>query len=109
MRGDGRRIVCWTVCVGVTAARLPPRADPHLYRDARGHCHAVFHALDHWADTNRSRMRATVGGHAYSRDCEHFAFSPEYAFSATVEFEGGGRVEFSRRERPEVIQDARGR
>lgn len=84
--------------------------DPHLYRDHRGHCHVIFHALDHWCydcqcptATSTKLCEDTVGGHAFSRDCEHFRFSHEYAFTSTVEFTDGSSYTFQRRERPEAI------
>ena len=74
--------------------------DPHLYRDHRGNCHALFHALDHWGTP---RAGATVGGHAFAADCEHFRASPEPAYSATVRFTDGSSYAFQRRERPEAV------
>ena len=74
--------------------------DPHMWRDARGHFHALFHALDRWGTADAG---STVGGHAYSRDGLAWAYSREYAYSTTVAFDDGTSTTFARRERPEAV------
>lgn len=81
--------------------------DPHLYRDAAGGFHALFHGMDPYGS------KAGVGRHAFSVDGLHpwhyfnstaiGAGDKETAFSNVVELVGGGSVALERRERPELV------
>jgi hypothetical protein len=81
--------------------------DPHLYRDAAGHFHAIFHGMDPYGS------RLGVGRHAFSLDGLHpwhyfnstaiGAGDNETAFNNVVELVGGGSISLLRRERPELV------
>jgi len=81
--------------------------DPHMYHDARGF-HAIFHGMDPFLS------RKGVGRHAFSLDGLKWHYigggrDIETAFSATVELEGGGKLELKRRERPELVLNSAGK
>lgn len=74
--------------------------DPHIYRTPRGF-HAIFHGMDPWPSST------AVGRHAFSTDGVHWFGGDVNAFNTTVELKDG-KVEVSRRERPEMVLDAAG-
>ena len=83
--------------------------DPYLYRDGRGHWHALFHAcnLDVYGDCGAS----PVSAHSFSRDLRTWRALPTYVqpYSATVLHEGGSRRTYATVERPKFYFDALGR
>ena len=72
--------------------------DPYIYRDSRGHFHAIFHGMDPW-------LTGAWGAHAFSLDAKDWVYSRAEAFSRTVQFEDNSTVQYTRRERPEFIFD----
>ncbi len=87
--------------------------DQNIWEDARG----VFHMLTHNIEPCRLRNQTSwttsttgggCGGHAYSTDLIAWSYSPEAAYSSSVEYDDGSREDYGR-ERPKVVQDAAGR
>lgn len=70
--------------------------DPHVYMDAQGIFHAVFH---NQIEKDDERL---CGGHAFSEDGLTWTFTGT-AWSNVVHFTDGSSYPFSRRERPHVI------
>lgn len=80
--------------------------DPHVYLDGNRRFHAVFHNMD---PCHGYPCPGVSGGHAYSRNGLDWTYTG-VAYSATpVRFDDGTSFNFSRQERPHVIQDALGR
>jgi hypothetical protein len=77
--------------------------DPYIYRDTRGGFHAVFHGMDLWPGTGEN-----VGRHAFSADGLSWIYSRANAWSTTIGYTSGKSIEYSRRERPEMIFDKAG-
>jgi hypothetical protein len=73
--------------------------DPHVYIDAQGHFHAVFH---HCFQCPKS---CVCGGHAFSADgvVWHYPYVNGSAYSAHVALVDGRELEFERRERPHLV------
>ena len=84
----------------------PAREDPSIWRDRNGHFHCITHSFD------------GCGYHSFSRDGYNWRFAPGVGlgvssgqaaseslctFSYTVQFEGGHRHTFDRRERPHIV------
>lgn len=78
--------------------------DPHVYTDADGNYHAVFH---HCFQCPKA---CVCGGHAYSADGEHwhYPYINGSAYWENVTFTNGEVVEFKRRERPHLVFAADG-
>jgi hypothetical protein len=76
--------------------------DPFLWRDKRGHFHMLTHSLEPDGGFGDGPK---VGRHAYSRSIEGpWRFNNEtLAFSTVVIFTDGTRVDFFRRERPQLV------
>jgi hypothetical protein len=77
--------------------------DPVMYRDPRGHWHALFHMFDNVSSTTP----AWTGGHAHSRDGIIWS-NVSQAFNTTVAVVGEAVVFAERRERPKLLFDAEG-
>ena len=92
----------------------PANEDPHAYVDERGALHVLTHnqspcysgpvaAAFYGADVRG------CGGHFYSADGgASWTFAWRAAYNGTVLFSDGARMTY-KRERPKVVQDARGR
>lgn len=95
--------------------------DQTIYRDPRGHFHAIMHAFrgqntslpepgclptpsGEWAPPGCT----SLGGHAFSLDGSHWWVGREPAYTARVEFAGGGVAVMRARERPHVVQGSDG-
>ena len=80
--------------------------DPFMWIDARGHWHALVHKM--FDPPGGGPCGAWAGGHLFSEDGAQW--SPvARAYNTTVRTAGGGATVFTRRERPKLIFDARGR
>jgi hypothetical protein len=88
-----RTTVTWTRDLACT--------DPFLWRDPRGHFHAVFHCRD-WF---KGQGAGDAGGHAYSLDGVHWELAAEPCWSLTVEHTDGSNTTFFHRERPQLFID----
>lgn len=76
--------------------------DPFLWRDARGH----WHALSHWMVdiVDRGEKFPRVGAHMFARELGGpWRFRMHEAFNSTVAYEDGGTQTFKRRERPNIF------
>eukprot|EP00937_MAST-01D_sp_MAST-1D-sp2_P007874 g7874.t1 len=80
--------------------------DMHVYFDARGGVHSLFHHMDNATCPNVDDLPA-CGGHAFSADGTSWTYGG-VAFGREVEFTDGGSFAFERRERPHFIFDADG-
>jgi hypothetical protein len=72
--------------------------DPHLYRDARGAFHALFHAFR----LNASTAAGDYGGHAFSPDGWNWTWSG-LAFGSEGVYSDGTRFDFRGRQRPHLV------
>lgn len=76
--------------------------DPHVYRDARGGFHALFHHMDD-ADCADVDELPACGAHAFSADGVAWTYGG-VAFGRTVTFtDTGAAFDFARRERPHMV------
>ena len=76
--------------------------DPHVYRDARGGFHAIFHHMDD-ADCPNVDDLPACGAHAFSADGRAWTYGG-VAFGRSVTFtDTGAAFDFVRRERPHMI------
>lgn len=79
----------------------PPRAeDGFIWVDAEENCHALVH------DQGRSYgSRGETGsvGHAFSKDCRSWTYSPEAAASTTIAHTDGTSTTWIKRERPHLM------
>ncbi|KAF3045035.1 hypothetical protein E8E12_005196 [Didymella heteroderae] len=76
--------------------------DPFVWRDKRGH----WHALAHWMIdiTERSQKYPRVGAHMFARNLTgSWTFKLQEAFNSTVNFTDGSVETFNRRERPKLF------
>lgn len=76
--------------------------DPFLWRDKRGH----WHALAHWMIdiTERNQKYPRVGAHMYARNLTGpWTFKMQEAYNSTVTFTDGSEEMFNRRERPKLF------
>ena len=72
--------------------------DPHLYRDARGAFHALFHAFS----LNASAAAGDFGGHAFSPDGWAWTWSG-LCFDSKGAFDDGTSFDFRGRQRPHLV------
>lgn len=72
--------------------------DPHLYTDARGGFHALFHAFS----LNASAAQGDYGGHAFSEDGWSWTWSG-LAYSSRGAYAGSGSFAFLGRQRPHLV------
>ena len=79
------------------ALASPQVEDPFVWRDARGHFHALFHKL--------TDEHPSAGGHAYSRDGWAWTLTDTAAFTTDVRTDDGATHAFFRRERPHLLFD----
>ena len=84
-----------------------PAEDPFLWRDKRGHFHLLLHSLE---PDGGFGSGPKVGRHAFSRSIAGpWTFNTRtLAFSTKVDFEDGGKIDFFRRERPQLLFSADG-
>ena len=76
--------------------------DPHVYLDARGHFHAIFHHMDD-ADCPDVDELPACGAHAFSADGLVWTYGG-VAFGRSVTFtDTGAAFDFVRRERPHMV------
>jgi hypothetical protein len=71
--------------------------DPHLYRDARGAFHALFHAF------SLNGSAGDYGGHAFSEDGGWSWTWTGLAFDSRVVFSDGSSSDFLGRQRPHLV------
>ncbi|KAH7081559.1 hypothetical protein BKA63DRAFT_589131 [Paraphoma chrysanthemicola] len=77
--------------------------DPFVWRDKRGHWHALAHWMIDIVEKNGTKY-PRVGAHMYSRTLEgKWNFKLQEAFSSKVEFTDGNVETFNRRERPKLF------
>lgn len=77
--------------------------DPFLWRDKRGHYHALAHWMIDIVEKNGTKY-PRVGAHMFSRTLEgEWQFKVQEAFSSVVEFTDGSVMTFKRRERPKLF------
>ncbi|CRG88688.1 Reelin [Talaromyces islandicus] len=76
--------------------------DPHIWRDKRGNWHMLVHSLEAGGGFGAGPK---VGRHAYARewDGEWTFNNSTLAYSTHVEFTDGSAIDFSRRERPQIL------
>jgi len=72
--------------------------DPHIYRDARGGFHALFHAFS----LNGSAAAGDFGGHAFSEDGWSWTWSG-LAYSSSGAYADGTGFDFLGRQRPHLV------
>lgn len=91
----------------------PANEDPHLWQDSRGALHVMTHNQSpcYSGPVAAAFFGADVrgcGGHFFSADAGlSWTFSWHAAYNGTVHFTDG-RVRVYKRERPKLVQDARG-
>ena len=91
----------------------PANEDPHLYQDGRGALHVLTHNQSpcYSGPVEAGFYGADVrgcGGHFFSADNgESWSFAWHAAYNGSVAFTDGRRMVY-KRERPKVVQDARG-
>jgi hypothetical protein len=76
--------------------------DPFIWRDKRGH----WHALAHWMIdiTERNQKYPRIGAHMFARNLTGpWTFKLQEAFNSTVNFTDGSAETFNRRERPKLF------
>lgn len=77
--------------------------DPFIWRDKRGHWHALAHWMIDIVEKNGTKY-PRVGAHMFSRDLTSpWTFKLQEAFNSTVTFVDGGEETFKRRERPKLF------
>lgn len=72
--------------------------DPHLYRDARGGFHALFHAFS----LNSSTAAGDYGGHAFSEDGLGWSWGG-LSFGSKGNWSDGSTFDFLGRQRPHLV------
>ena len=77
--------------------------DPHIYRDARGGFHALFHAFA----LNASTAAGDFGGHAFSEDGWSWAWGG-LAYGSSGVYADGAAFAFRGRQRPHLVFAAAG-
>lgn len=113
---DPPRVGEMTIGVAVAPSPLGPFAfarqrvvealseDPHVWRDARGHFHALFH------HNNYRGWPLAQGTSAHSRDGLDWTYSSVLAYTGVIAQTDGVVVVWDRRERPHLLlDDATGR
>ncbi|KAF2853906.1 hypothetical protein T440DRAFT_293199 [Plenodomus tracheiphilus IPT5] len=76
--------------------------DPFLWRDKRGHYHALAHWMIDIVEKNGTKF-PRVGAHLFSRSLHGpWTFKLQEAFSSVVRFTDGSTEAFKRRERPKL-------
>lgn len=77
--------------------------DPFVWRDKRGHWHALAHWMIDIVEKNGTKY-PRVGAHMFSRTLEgKWQFKVQEAFSSKVAFTDGSTETFGRRERPKLF------
>ncbi|KAF2819800.1 hypothetical protein CC86DRAFT_449825 [Ophiobolus disseminans] len=77
--------------------------DPFVWRDKRGHWHALAHWMIDIVEKNGTKY-PRVGAHMYARTLEgEWTFKLQEAFNSTVTFTDGSVETFNRRERPKLF------
>jgi len=80
--------------------------DPFVWQDPRGHWHMLLHSLE----SNGGFGGPNVGRHAFARRFEGpwTFWSRTLAFTVAAKFTDGSRIDFHRRERPQLFFDEKG-
>ncbi|KAH7390609.1 hypothetical protein BKA66DRAFT_526129 [Pyrenochaeta sp. MPI-SDFR-AT-0127] len=77
--------------------------DPFVWRDKRGHWHALAHWMIDIVEKNGTKY-PRVGAHMFSKTLEgKWTFKLQEAFNSTVTFTDGSVQTFNRRERPKIF------
>lgn len=77
--------------------------DPFVWRDKRGHWHALAHWMIDIVEKNGTKY-PRVGAHMFSRTLEgEWRFKVQEAFNSSVAFTDGSTEVFNRRERPKLF------
>ncbi len=78
-----------------------PNEDPHVWQDSRGNWHLLMHSLENGGGWGGPK----IGRHAFARDVHGpWTFgNTTLAFNTTVQFTDGSVVDYSRRERPQLL------
>ncbi|OAL52106.1 hypothetical protein IQ07DRAFT_403431 [Pyrenochaeta sp. DS3sAY3a] len=77
--------------------------DPFVWRDKRGHWHALAHWMIDIVEKNGTKY-PRVGAHMFSRTLEGgWQFKVQEAFNSSVAFTDGSTEVFNRRERPKLF------
>eukprot|EP00927_Polykrikos_kofoidii_P051277 TRINITY_DN45067_c0_g1_i1.p1 TRINITY_DN45067_c0_g1~~TRINITY_DN45067_c0_g1_i1.p1 ORF type:complete len:421 (-),score=51.22 TRINITY_DN45067_c0_g1_i1:198-1412(-) len=80
--------------------------DPFLFKDRRGHWHAMLHNLGRnggFGCNNKTWHGCDVGGHAFSRDGISWTLSETIPYTTNVTWINGKREILNRRERPQFV------
>lgn len=76
--------------------------DPFIWRDKRGHWHALAHWMIDITESNKKYPR--VGAHMFARNLTGpWTFKLQEAFNSTIDFSDGSVETFNRRERPKLF------
>ena len=82
--------------------------DPFMWRDKRGHWHALLHLMFDPAGGGPVPSPGWPGGHVFSRDGLKWSGSIQRCYSTNVSLVGGGQLVTKRRERPKLLFNASG-